>query len=279
MVSGVLSPTSGRVKYRGRNVFTECDRRDRLSIQMVFQDPYASLNPRMTVSGSVGEAARLHGIVSAAELPDFIDRTLASVGLNGSMKTRYPHQFSGGQRQRIGIARALAVRPDLLVCDEAVSALDVSVQAQIINLFMQLREQLDMTYLFVSHDLAVVNYVSDVIVVMYLGRVVESGPATQLMSAPNHPYAQALINDVPKAGEKVRRFHPIRGEIPSPLDPPSGCHFHPRCEHAMPICRAAPPPLKRIAPNRWSACHLNDAVDRDDSANRPPTRARSRVGR
>jgi peptide/nickel transport system ATP-binding protein len=175
------------------------------------------------------------------------------------MRRRYPHQFSGGQRSRIGIARALAVKPEVLVCDEAIAALDVSIQAQILNLFMDLREQLNLTYLFISHDLGVVEHISDRVVIMYLGRVVEMAPTTELFAGPNHPYAQALLAEVPRISARRHNFAPIKGEIPSPLDPPPGCHFHPRCAHAMPRCRAEVPALKTIAPGRLSACHLNDA--------------------
>jgi peptide/nickel transport system ATP-binding protein len=174
---------------------------------------------------------------------------------------RFPHQFSGGQRSRIGIARALAVQPRLLVCDEAVASLDVSIQAQVLNLFMRLRDELQLTYLFISHDLGVVRHISDRVVVMYLGRVVESGPAAELYAAPNHPYTRALVAEVSHAAAGRRRYVPIRGEIPSPLAPPPGCHFHPRCPHAFARCREERPALREIAPRRWSACHLNDTSE------------------
>ena len=180
------------------------------------------------------------------------------VGLDPGYKRRYPHQFSGGQRQRIGIARALAVKPEFLVCDEAVAALDVSIQAQILNLFMKLREELDLTYLFISHDLGVVRHLSDRVAIMYLGRVVEEGPTEELFAQPNHPYTQALLAEIPRLDTRRRQFAPVKGEIPSPLDPPSGCHFHPRCPHAMERCRVEAPVLKEIAPGRRAACHLND---------------------
>jgi peptide/nickel transport system ATP-binding protein len=174
------------------------------------------------------------------------------------LKRRYPHQFSGGQRSRIGIARALAVKPEFLVCDEAIAALDVSIQAQIINLFMDLRTEFDLTYLFISHDLGVVQHITDRVVIMYLGRVVEAASTDVLFAGPNHPYAQALLAEVPRISTTKRTFHPIKGEIPSPLDPPPGCHFHPRCPHAFARCRNEVPVLKEIAPGRISACHLND---------------------
>ena len=178
-------------------------------------------------------------------------------GLDPSYKRRYPHQFSGGQRSRIGIARALAVKPDFLVCDEAVAALDVSIQAQILNLFMQLRRDLDLTYLFISHDLGVVEHLSDRVIIMYLGRVVESAPADQIFHRPNHPYTQALLRQVPRLESRKTSFQPIVGEIPSPLDPPQGCHFHPRCPHAKALCKAQAPRLREVAPGHLSACHLN----------------------
>jgi peptide/nickel transport system ATP-binding protein len=173
---------------------------------------------------------------------------------------RYPHQFSGGQRARIGIARALAVKPEFLVCDEAVAALDVSIQAQVLNLFMDLRDEFKLTYLFISHDLGVVRHLSNRVVVMYLGRIVEIAPTEALFAAPDHPYTHALLAEVPRIDRKRRTFVPIKGEIPSPLNPPTGCHFHPRCPHAMPRCAVEAPVLRQIAPGRHSACHLNDSM-------------------
>jgi peptide/nickel transport system ATP-binding protein len=195
--------------------------------------------------------------VARAEFDAYLNETLRRVGLDPDFKRRFPHQFSGGQRSRIGIARALAVKPEFLVCDEAIAALDVSIQAQVINLFMDLRRDLDLTYLFISHDLGVVQHISDRIVIMYLGRVVEMAPTEQLFAGSNHPYAQALLAEVPRVGRSKRTFHPVKGEIPSPLNPPPGCHFHPRCPHAMPRCSAEPPALREIAPGRLAACHLN----------------------
>ena len=174
------------------------------------------------------------------------------------LKRRYPHQFSGGQRQRIGIARALAVKPDFLVCDEAVAALDVSIQAQVLNLFMELRKDLGLTYLFISHDLGVVEHLADRVAVMYLGRIVEMSPTEELFDKPNHPYTQALLAEIPRIDLRKRRFQPVKGEIPSPLDPPGGCHFHPRCPHAMDRCRKERPALKAIGDGHLSACHLNN---------------------
>jgi peptide/nickel transport system ATP-binding protein len=219
----------------------------------------ASLNPRMRVQDIVGEAPVVHGIVTRAELAGYVDALLARVGLDAAYKRRYPHQFSGGQRARIGIARALAVKPDFLVCDESVASLDVSIKAQVLNLFMQLRADLGLTYLFISHDLGVVEHISDRTVIMYLGRIVEIAPTDELFRAPNHPYTQALLANVPRLEARKHRFEAVKGEIPSPLDPPPGCHFHPRCPFAFERCRVERPVLKEIAPGRMSACHLNDA--------------------
>lgn len=261
MVAGILQPSEGRVVYRGRDVaaLPSADAQAAmLAIQMIFQDPFASLNPRMRVRDIVGEAPLVHGLTSRAERDSYVDDVLARCGLDPSLKRRYPHQFSGGQRQRIGIARALAVQPEFIVCDEAVAALDVSIQAQILNLFIALREELDLTYLFISHDLGVVEHISDRVFIMYLGRIVESAATSEIFDRPNHPYTQALLQEVPRLDVRHATFQPIRGEIPSPIDPPPGCHFHPRCPHAMARCRVEAPALKEIAPGRESACHLND---------------------
>jgi peptide/nickel transport system ATP-binding protein len=230
----------------------------KLKIQMIFQDPMSSLNPRKRVAEIVGEAPRVHGLVSPKEVGDYVSEMLLRVGLDPSYKSRYPHQFSGGQRQRIGIARALAVKPEFLVCDESVAALDVSIQAQVLNLFMDLRRDLGLTYLFISHDLGVIEHLSDRVVVMYLGRVVETCTTEQLFRGPNHPYTQALLDEVPRITPKKRQFRAIKGEIPSPLNPPPGCHFHPRCPKAFDRCRVERPKLKEVTPGQMSACHLND---------------------
>ena len=251
MVAGILEPSSGNIRYRG----TE---KPGLKVQMIFQDPFASLNPRMRVADIVGEAPLVHGIVKRAELEDYLDALLLRCGLDPRYKPRYPHQFSGGQRSRIGIARALAVKPEFLVCDEAVAALDVSIQAQILNLFMQLRRDLGLTYLFISHDLGVVEHLSDRVIIMYLGRIVESASAEEIFARPNHPYTQALLKQVPRLDTRKTQFKPIVGEIPSPLAPPSGCHFHPRCPHAMPRCTEQAPALREVASGHLAACHLND---------------------
>jgi peptide/nickel transport system ATP-binding protein len=261
MIAGLLTPTEGRVLFKGqpREGRTAAEAHAvRLAIQMIFQDPFASLNPRSRVEMVVGEAPLVHGMTTRAGLSGYVDDILRRVGLDPDLKRRYPHQFSGGQRSRIGIARALAVKPEFLVCDEAIAALDVSIQAQIINLFMDLRTEFDLTYLFISHDLGVVQHITDRVVIMYLGRVVEAASTDVLFAGPNHPYAQALLAEVPRISTSKRTFHPIKGEIPSPLDPPPGCHFHPRCPHAFARCRNEVPVLKEIAPGRISACHLND---------------------
>jgi peptide/nickel transport system ATP-binding protein len=256
MVAGILPPSAGTIRYRGRDGIGRSSAG--LKIQMIFQDPFASLNPRMRVDDIVGEAPLVHGIVQKADLDGYLDELLLRCGLDPSYKRRYPHQFSGGQRSRIGIARALAVKPEFLVCDEAVAALDVSIQAQILNLFMKLRAELGLTYLFISHDLGVVEHLSDRVVIMYLGRVVESADADEIFRAPNHPYTQALLKQVPRLDTRKTQFKPIVGEIPSPLSPPSGCHFHPRCPHAMARCREQAPALKEVGSGHLSACYLND---------------------
>ena len=263
MAVGLHSLTSGTRLWKGREIDALPPaqlRKEQLGIQMVFQDPYASLNPRLRVQDIIGEAPVVHGFVGAAQQREYVEMLLKKVGLDPAVSQRFPHQFSGGQRARVGIARALAVKPDLIVCDEAVAALDVSVQAQVLNLFMTLREQLDLTYLFISHDLSVVRHLSDRVVIMYLGRVVESGPAEDIFAKPNHPYTQALLAEATTMEVKKKTFVAIKGEIPSPLAPPSGCHFHPRCPHAMDVCKQERPALREVAPLRFSACHLNGIV-------------------
>jgi peptide/nickel transport system ATP-binding protein len=257
---GLLELSDGERLWRGQHLNGSGDRRERLKLQMIFQDPYASLNPRMRVLDIVGEAPVAHGLIAPRQRIEYVGLQLNRVGLDPTLMRRFPHQFSGGQRARIGIARALAVKPEFLVCDESVAALDVSIQAQVLNLFMDLRDALNLTYLFISHDLGVVRHVSDRVAIMYLGRIVESGPTGQVFSAPNHPYTMALLAEVGRLEPKKRQFVPIRGEIPSPLAPPRGCHFHPRCPFAMPRCRGSAPELKEIAPGRYSACFLNDST-------------------
>ncbi len=261
IAAGILAQSQGRRYYRGTDVSKmppDQARQAMLKIQMIFQDPFASLNPRLRVRDIVGEAPRVHGLVPARGLDAYVDDVLRRVGLDPAYRRRYPHQFSGGQRQRVGVARAIAVQPDFLVCDEAVAALDVSIQAQVLNLFMELRETLGLTYLFISHDLGVVEHFSDRVVIMYLGRVVEIASTEGLFARPNHPYTKALLAEVPRLESRHHDFVPVPGEIPSPLEPPSGCHFHPRCPHAMARCVSEVPALREVAPGRLSACHLND---------------------
>ena len=261
MAVGLHSLSAGRRLWKGVDVAPGTNprtQRDLLAIQMIFQDPYASINPRMRVRDIVGEAPVVHGLVALREQDDYVEQLLSQVGLDASAMRRFPHQFSGGQRARIGIARALAVKPEFLVCDEAVAALDVSIQAQVLNLFIELRNALNLTYLFISHDLGVVRHLSDRVVIMYLGRVVECAPADTVFSRPNHPYTQALLQSEPKLEVGKRVFVPVKGEIPSPLHPPGGCHFHPRCPKAMAHCATQRPVLRELAPGHLAACHLND---------------------
>lgn len=261
MAAGLHALSSGTRCWKGTDLaaLNAAQRRQQqLAIQMIFQDPYASLNPRMRIHDIVGEAPLAHRMVAAAQQKEYVEALLQRVGLDPALARRFPHQFSGGQRARIGIARALAVHPELLVCDEAVAALDVSIQAQVLNLFIKLRDELNLTYLFISHDLGVVRHISDRILIMYLGRIVESSPTAELFARPNHPYTVALLAAAPKLEVRKIDFYPVQGEIPSPLHPPSGCHFHPRCPHAMPRCSVEQPLLKEIVPQHFSACHLND---------------------
>jgi oligopeptide/dipeptide ABC transporter ATP-binding protein len=257
IVVDALPPSAGAVRFRGVVLDPSTRRAVARKIQMVFQDPMASLNPRMRVGEIVGEAPRVHGLVAKAEARADVDTMLARVGLDPAYRDRYPHQLSGGQRARVGIARALAMRPEFLVCDEPVAALDVSIQAQVLNLLMRLRAELGLACLFISHNLGVVEHIADRVVILYLGRVVEIAPTAELFAAPNHPYTQALLANVPRLDTRKRRFDPIKGELPSPFAPPAGCHFHPRCPAAMDRCRRERPALAEIAPGRFSACHLN----------------------
>ncbi len=251
VAAGLYNPTQGQRLWKGQVLQAAGSQgrpsaeaqRQQLAIQMIFQDPYASLNPRMRVLDIVGEAPVAHGLLKSQAQRDRVVELLEQVGMDASALMRFPHQFSGGQRARIGIARALAVEPEFLICDEAVAALDVSIQAQVINLFMALRERLKLTYLFISHDLGVVQHISDRVVVMYLGRVVEQGPTDELFSRPQHPYTQALLAETPRLDVRKKTYSAIQGELPSPLNPPSGCHFHPRCPHAMAQCATTAPRL------------------------------------
>src|SRR5450830_1537065 len=257
MIAGLLPPSSGDIAFEGKPVAASQPSRH-LDTQMVFQNPYASLNPRLRVDQLISEAAVYHKLVEKRDVPSFVAALLKQVGLDASYASRYPHQFSGGQRQRIAIARALSLNPKFVVCDEAVSALDVSVQAQVLNLFMDLRESKELTYLFISHNLAVVEYIADRVAIMYLGRVVELADTQAIFTSPNHPYTQALIADAPRLQVKMVEHRPVQGELPSPLNPPSGCTFHPRCPRAMPRCATERPMLRKVAEGHFSACHLND---------------------
>jgi oligopeptide/dipeptide ABC transporter ATP-binding protein len=232
-------------------------RRARRKIQMIFQDPYSSLNPRLTVGSTIAEGIRIHGLARGAGVQRRVGELLDQVGLPRAAYSRYPHEFSGGQRQRVGIARALAVEPDIIVADEPVSALDVSVQAQIINLLADLQKDLGLTYLFVAHDLGVVEHVSDRISVMYLGRIVESAPAKDLFSAPLHPYTEGLLASIPTARPGHRVKAAIRGDVPSAVDIPAGCSFHTRCARAFARCSLETPRLEEISPGRRAACWLH----------------------
>jgi len=260
LVAGIHAPTSGEIQYCGKPVAISHGNREVKQItevQMIFQDPYASLNPRHRINRIIGQGPLFHGLVLRADLDDYVCEMMQRVGIDPSYRFRYPHQFSGGQRQRIGIARALAMKPEFIVCDEAVAALDVSIQAQVLNLFMELRERLHLTYLFVSHDLSVVKHISDRVAIMYLGKLVELAPVDEIYSRPNHPYTRALLGNMLTLQSRRQTFVPIKGEIPSPLKPPHGCKFHPRCPRAMVHCAEQEPTSKEIAPGHFSACHLN----------------------
>ncbi|WP_226781138.1 ABC transporter ATP-binding protein [Oceaniglobus trochenteri] len=261
IMAGMLPASDGTVRRNGEDIATlrgAAAKRARLATQIIFQDPMSSLNPRKRVGEIIGEAPRVHGLTPRTEVPALVAELLKTVGLDPAMADRFPHQFSGGQRQRIGIARALAVKPDFLICDESIAALDVSIQAQVINLFMDLRRDFGLTLMFISHDLGVVRHIADRVVIMYLGRVVEVAEADTVFEAPRHPYTVALLDEIPRIDRRARRFSAIKGEIPSPLNPPPGCHFHPRCPHAFDRCRVERPALTTLAPGLDVACHLND---------------------
>ncbi|KKO53672.1 ABC transporter ATP-binding protein [Paenibacillus sp. DMB20] len=260
LVTKLLAPNRGEVWFNGRDIshYSENEMRPvRKEMQMVFQDPYASLNPRMKVKDLVAEPLLIHTKLSRKERDKLAQELLEVVGLNSYHAERFPHEFSGGQRQRIGIARALSVRPSLIVADEPVSALDVSIQSQVLNLLQDLQEQYGLTYLFISHDLSVVEHISDRIGVMYLGSLVETADKDELYESPLHPYTQALLSSVPVPDPKQKSERIIlKGDLPSPVDPPSGCRFHTRCPACMEVCRQVAPEFKEIGPGHQVACHL-----------------------
>ncbi|MEM6762166.1 MAG: ABC transporter ATP-binding protein [Pseudomonadota bacterium] len=259
LAAGLIAPSRGCVMLDGRRIDlggTELTRREMLRVQMVFQNPMASLNPRQTVMDIVTEGPLRHGMIRPRDRAGFAAALLDEIGLSADALPRLPHQFSGGQRQRIGIARALSVEPDFLICDEPVAALDVSIQAQIINLLLDLQERRGLTMLFISHDLSVVRHLCDEVAVMYLGRVVERAPTASLFASPAHPYTVALLNEMPDLSAGRRRYQGIEGEIPSPLAPPSGCHFHPRCPKALKQCQEVAPPWFHIGRDHPARCFL-----------------------
>ena len=258
----LYNPTSGQIIFNGQDI-TKLNEKEmiplRRKMQMIFQDPYASLNPRMTVGDIIGEAIDIHGLYKGREREDRIRYLLDKVGLNGSHINRYAHEFSGGQRQRIGIARALAVEPDFIVCDEPISALDVSIQAQVINMLEELQEELGLTYLFIAHDLSMVKHISTHIGVMYLGKMVEKGPSDDVYLNPKHPYTKALLSAVPIPDPDLAKSNKrivLEGDIPSPIDPKPGCRFKGRCKYAKEICENVDPEVKEVEPGHFVACHL-----------------------
>ena len=261
----LYKPTAGTVNFDGTELTTlggEQMRKMRRRMQMIFQDPYASLNPRMTVGNIIGEPLEVHNLARGGERTQRVQELLRVVGLNPYFTNRYPHEFSGGQRQRIGIARALAVEPEFIVCDEPISALDVSIQAQVINLLEELQDRFKLTYLFIAHDLSVVRHISDRVAVMYLGKIVELADRVDLYERPLHPYSQALLSAVPipdPAVESKRKRIILTGDVPSPVNPPSGCRFHTRCWKAQQICSEVDPEFIEHEPRHWAACHFPGA--------------------
>lgn len=264
MIVNLLNPTSGEILFDGKNISTLNKKEKRKlakDIQIIFQDPYASLNPRMTIGDIVAEPMKVNNIVQKDQIEKEVLKLLNCVGLASFHKNRYPHEFSGGQRQRVGIARALALKPKLIVCDEPVSALDVSIQAQVLNLLDDLQKEFDLTYLFIAHGLSVVKHISDRVGVMYLGKLVEIGDGDSLYKEPKHPYSQALLSAIPIPNPKKKKERILlTGDVPSPLNPPKGCRFHTRCRHCMEICKEKEPLLKEIGNNHQVACHLFNKI-------------------
>lgn len=256
----LYEPTSGSIFFHGEDITNVKTIDFRRKMQIIFQDPFASLNPRMTVGDIIGEPIDIHNLASnKAERQERIIHLLDTVGLNSEHASRYPHEFSGGQRQRVGIARALAVEPEFIVCDEPISALDVSIQAQIINMMQDLQKELNLTYLFIAHDLSIVEHISDRVGVMYLGKIAELTTSKELYKNPLHPYTKALLSSVPIPDPKLSRLHKreiLIGDVPSPINPPSGCRFRTRCPHAMKVCSEVEPELKEVSSGHFCACHL-----------------------
>jgi oligopeptide/dipeptide ABC transporter ATP-binding protein len=256
----LLEPTSGRIFFEGEDITElkkESLREKRRDMQIIFQDPFASLDPRMSVGSIISEPLKVHKVLSGKELDERVAQLLSEVGLNPDYASRYPHEFSGGQRQRVGIARALALKPKLIVCDEAVSALDVSVQGQIINLLQELKDRFSLTYIFIAHDLGVVRHISDRVVVMYLGKILEVADKDELYENPLNPYTRALLQAVPVLDpDCIKTDLALEGEIPSPANPPSGCRFHTRCNMVIDRCKEAEPKLNEVTPGHFCACHL-----------------------
>lgn len=265
LLMGLMTPTSGEIFYCGRNLATatgEETRSFRRNVQMIFQDPFSSLNPRMRVGEIIGEPFIIHRLAAGTELRTRVLQLMEQVGLAADQYDRYPHQFSGGQRQRIGIARALAVDPNVLIADEPLSALDISIQAQIINLLIELKKSRSLAYILISHDLAVIRHLSNRTAVMYLGRIIETGTTDAIFSQPLHPYSEALLNAIPHvSGQRDRSpGKALQGDIPSPLAPPSGCPFHPRCPYKREICTSLRPALEEKSPGRKAACHFSHEI-------------------
>jgi oligopeptide/dipeptide ABC transporter ATP-binding protein len=268
LVLRLIEPSAGTVRFDGVAVEGAAALRAlRRRVQVVFQDPYASLNPRLKVGETIAEPMEVHGIGDAASRAARVRELLGLVGLAPYHAERYPHEFSGGQRQRIGIARALAVQPELVVCDEPVSALDVSIQAQVVNLLKDLQARFGLSYLFIAHDLAVVRHMADRVAVMYLGQIVELAPKRALFAAPRHPYTRALLNAIPRPDPRRRGgVTQLGGDVPSPMNPPPGCRFHTRCPHAVAICREQAPPLRELGPGHAAACHMAETLPPYDGA-------------